>query len=97
VTVVVPDPELGPDRCARCGAVIVWALSPAGRMLAVDFESTPGPRPGAVELYAEFFYPDGEPVDGFLRVRARPLCRPPEAPSWSIHWEAPRPCEAKRR
>lgn len=95
MTVVVPDPELGPDRCARCGAVIVWALSPAGNLYAVDFEPTV-PRPGAVELYGEY-YPEGEPVDGIQRVRERPACRPPTAPSWSIHWGAPRPCEATRR
>jgi hypothetical protein len=76
--------------------VIVWAVTPAGRMVAVDYESRPGDRPGAVELYGEFFYPDGDPVDGLLRVRMRPRSRPPSSPGWLVHVGARRPCEVRR-
>lgn len=89
-----PGPDLGPARCLACGALIVWGLSPDGRlMIAVDYEPAPD---GALELYSEVF-PDGEPVDGIQRVRFRPPTRAPSSPAWRIHWEAPLPCGRARQ
>jgi hypothetical protein len=90
MTVLVPDPDLGPDACKACGASIVWALFASGHLVAVDLEPT---ADGLVELYAEYF-PNGEPVDDVQRVRIRPRDRAPESPRWHIHWGAPRPCRS---
>ncbi len=81
--VVVADPEYGPSRCRACGAVIVWALSEAGRRMPVDVEPAPG---GSLELYTEYF-PDGSPVEpGVQRVRRRPPDRLESSPTWWPHW-----------
>lgn len=88
MTVLVLDADLGSARCRWCGAEIVWALTPGGLPLAVDARPVPD---GEVELYAEYF-PDGEAVDGYQRVRAVPPSRPASSPAWSVHWGAPRPC-----
>lgn len=82
------DPDHGPARCRWCGAEIVWGLTPGGRPIAVDLRPVRG---GQVELYGEFF-PDGEPVDGYQRVRIRPVSRPAHSPAWAVHWGAPRAC-----
>jgi hypothetical protein len=94
VTVLVPDPDLGPARCRACGAAIVWALTPGGHLLAVNSEPCPANSPGPLELYVEYFPGGGELVDDIQRVRLRPPDRPPSSPSWTFHWGAPRPCRS---
>lgn len=69
--------------CLGCGAAVVMA-SPPIEVGGVPLLLEPDPSGGGdFWIYTEVF-PDGRPLDGVLRVRARPLGRE-DTPGWELH------------
>lgn len=82
MTTVAADPTYGPSNCRRCGASIVWALTEAGKRIAVDL--SPRDRGDFLLFVEEDCF--GDLVDpGVYRVR-RATADDEPGPRWVVHF-----------